>query len=103
MAAQVAGLEVVVVHAVAVPVVIDAVPGAMQEALGVSCLRDHVPGRRVDLRAGGQLAELGALAQELEGGIPGLEHVSRDSLDVFRHALPEEVDARQIGVDARRC
>src|SRR3954451_15774346 len=39
--AHVAGFEIVVVHSVAVAVVIDAVPGAVQEPLAVSGLHDH--------------------------------------------------------------
>src|SRR6266850_7305100 len=52
--AGVVRLEVVVVHAVAVPVVIDAVAGAVQEPVGVAGLGDYVARRRVHLGAGGQ-------------------------------------------------
>ena len=74
----------------------------MQEALRVAGLRDHAARCRVDLPAGGELADLRPLPQQLEGSVARLEDVAGDALDLLGHALPEEIDAGEIGVDALR-
>ena len=102
MAANVVRLEVVVVHAVAVPVVIDAVPGPVQEAVAVAGLCDGIARGSIHFRAGGELPDLRALAQQADGGIACLEHLRGDPLDLFGDGLSEKVDARQVGVDSGR-
>src|SRR5436305_11289684 len=85
MPAPIARLEVVVVDAVAVAVVVDAVPGAMQEPVGEAGLGDHLARGDVQLRAGGELSRLRALAEQEDGSVAGLEDMRGDALDLLRH------------------
>src|SRR6185503_1876946 len=99
MPAPVARLEVVVVDAVAVAVVVDAVPGPMQEPVGEASLGDHLARGAVQLRAGREPSRLRALPEQEDGGVPGLEDVRRDALDLLRHLVVEDVDAGEVRVD----
>src|SRR5437588_1461629 len=97
----IAGLEIIVVHAVAVAVVVDAVAGAVQEAFPVAGVRDHIACRGIHLGAAGELAEPGALPQQLHGRVARLEDVTGNALDLRGDTLAEEIDPRQIAIDTR--
>src|SRR5690606_10813284 len=92
--------QVVHVGPVAVDLLPDAVPGAVDEVRAVAGLLDHGPTGSVDLVAPQRPARGERLANEGNRRIPGAGDDAEDLRVTRRDLLADEPDAGQVAVDA---